>query len=258
LSGWNDLPKQDDLGRTILHKPIKRFASNLELRLRTGGPRLVLQALSTALRVRDAETYEHSRRVVAFSLRLGQELSLDRSQLESLGLGAFLHDIGKIRVPDAILLKPGKLTAEEWVRMRNHPLYGQQLLKGIKFLTGASLVVGQHHEKWDGSGYPRRLAGGEIDLNARIFAVADAYDAMTTDRVYRAGASYENAAAELASGAGKHFDPMVVEVFQRIPQHQWEGLDRQRARAANALSSLYGDRRPSRLSGAGSFRFSAS
>ena len=190
-----------------MHKPIKRFTSNFEHRLRTGGPRLVLQALSTALRVRDVETYEHSRRVVAFSLRLGQELSLDRSQMESLGLGAFLHDVGKIRVPDAILLKPGKLTSEEWLRMRNHPLYGQQMLKGIKFLAGASLVVGQHHERWDGSGYPRGLSGGEIDLNARIFAVADAYDAITTNRVYRAGADYENAAAELASGAGKRSTP---------------------------------------------------
>lgn len=253
-----------------MHKPIKRFASNFELRVRTGGPRLVLQALSTALRVRDAETFEHSRRVVAFSLRLGQELSLDRLQMESLGLGAFLHDIGKIRVPDAILLKPGKLTAEEWVRMRNHPLYGQQLLKGIKFLAGASLVVGQHHERWDGSGYPRGLAGGEIDLNARIFAVADAYDAITTDRVYRAGADYKNAATELASGASKHFDPTVVEVFQRIPQHEWERLHLEQpgsARAKNPLSSLYGhpalrqtkDRKwPSRLSHAGAFRFSPS
>jgi len=253
-----------------LHKPIKRFASNFELRVRTGGPRLVLQALSTALRVRDAETYEHSQRVVSFSLRLGQELSLDRLQMESLGLGAFLHDIGKIRVPDAILLKPGRLTAEEWVRMRNHPLYGQQLLKGIKFLTGASRVVGQHHERWDGSGYPRGLAGGEIDLNARIFAVADAYDAITTDRVYRAGASHENAAAELIRGASKHFDPKVVEAFQRIPQHEWERLhleDRGRARAANPLSSSYGGpaskqakdlKLPARLSCAGALRFSTS
>lgn len=208
----------------MLTQPIKRSAAVLNLRVRSAGPGRVLQALVTALRVRDAETYEHSERVVGFSLRLGRELSLARSEMESLGVGAFLHDIGKISVPDAILNKPGKLTAAEWIRMRNHPLYGQQILNGIDFLVAAGRVVGQHHEKWDGSGYPAGLAGKEIDLNARIFAVADAFDAMTSDRVYRAGSSYEKAAAELSRGAGQHFDPMVVEAFQSIPRREWEEL----------------------------------
>lgn len=184
----------------------------------------MLEALVTALEARDVETYDHSERVVGFSLRLACELSLDEEQIKWLGLGALLHDIGKIRVPDTILRKPGKLTEEEWVRMRNHPLYGQQMLSGIEFLEGASRVVGQHHEKWDGSGYPWGLAGEEIDLNARIFAVADAFDAMISDRVYRAGKTYDAAAAELTRGAGNHFDPQMVEAFHRISRQEWEEL----------------------------------
>ena len=191
-----------------------------------GTPRHVLQALVTALKDRDTETFDHSERVVGFSLRLGRELSLDRVQMEALGLGALLHDIGKIRIPDAILNKPGKLNADEWARMRNHPLYGQQILSGIEFLAGARRVVAQHHEKWDGTGYPWGLSGKEIDLTARIFAVADAFDAMTSDRVYRPGSSYEVAAAELSSGAGNQFDPDVVAAFHRVPPAEFEALCR--------------------------------
>jgi len=206
----------------ILTQPIKRSASSFTVRVPNGSPRLILQTLLTALQSRDAETYEHSKRVARFSLRLARELSLDRIEMRSLALGALLHDIGKIRVPDAILRKPGKLTSQQWRRMRNHPLYGQQILSGIPFLEGASRVVVQHHEKWDGSGYPRGRVGNEIDRNARIFAVADAFDAMTSDRVYRAGLTYEAAAAELNQGAGTHFDPKVVEVFRSIPRQEWD------------------------------------
>lgn len=203
-------------------QPSKRSASRFTPRVPEGSPRLILQTLVTTLQRRDAETYEHSKRVTSFSLRLARELSLDRVEMESLALGALLHDIGKIRVPDAILHKPGKLTPEQWSRMRNHPLYGQKILSGIEFLEGASRVAAQHHEKWDGSGYPWGLAGKEIDRNARIFAVVDAYDAMTSDRVYRAGLTYEAAAAELNRGVGIHFDPKVVEVFCSIPRQEWE------------------------------------
>lgn len=208
----------------ILKKPMKQSVSSLVPQAAVGDPSLVLEALVTALHARDVETYDHSERVVSFSLRLAQELSLDPGQTKSLGLGALLHDIGKIRVPDTILRKPGKLTEEEWVRMRNHPLYGQQMLSGFEFLEGASRVVGQHHEKWDGSGYPFGLTGEEIDLNARIFAVADAFDAMISDRIYRAGKTYDAAAAELTREAGKHFDPQVVEAFHRISLQEWEEL----------------------------------
>ena len=129
-------------------------------------------------------------------------------------------------MPDAILRKPAALTEEEWREMREHPLHGQQILGGIEFLEGAARVVAQHHERWDGAGYPLGLKGEEIDLNARIFAVADAFDAITSDRVYRGCKSYECAADELDRHAGAQFDPRVVEAFRRVPPEEWEGLRR--------------------------------
>ncbi len=186
--------------------------------------RSTLKALAQALETRDAETHGHSERVVTYSLRLGRELGLSKQQLKSLEFGSLLHDIGKIGVPDAILRKPASLTSEEWVKMREHPLHGQQILRQIKFLEGAARVVAQHHEKWDGSGYPLGLRGEEIDMNARIFAVADAFDAMTSDRVYRAGRPYEVAAEELERCANAQFDPQVVAGFHRVPPGDWEEL----------------------------------
>lgn len=188
--------------------------------------RSTLKALAQALETRDAETHGHSERVVTFSLRLGVELNLKREQIKSLEFGSLLHDIGKIGVPDAILRKPAQLTVQEWENMRQHPLHGQNILRDIQFLEGAEKVVAQHHEKWDGSGYPLGLKADEIDLNARIFAVADAFDAMISDRVYRAGRSYAEASAELDRCAGQHFDPLVVEAFHRVPEDDWVELKR--------------------------------
>src|SRR6476620_3333904 len=188
--------------------------------------RSTLKALTTALETRDQETHGHSDRVVSYSLRLGREYGLNREQMKALEFGSLLHDIGKIGVPDLILRKPAKLTEEEWVVMREHPMHGQQILRGIEFLQGASRVVAQHHEKWDGSGYPLGLQEEEIDLNARIFAVADAFDAITSDRVYRRGKAYEAAAKELDEWAGRQFDPKVVEAFHRVPKEDWEELHR--------------------------------
>lgn len=188
--------------------------------------RATLKALVQALETRDFETHGHSERVVTFSLRLGYELGLDNEHLRSLEFGALLHDIGKIGVPDSILRKPAKLTEEEWKKMRLHPLHGEQILRNIPFLEGARLVVGQHHEKWDGSGYPLGLKGEEIDINARIFSVVDAFDAIVSDRVYRAGRSYEEACVEIDKCAGKQFDPRVVEAFHRVPKEDWETLRR--------------------------------
>ncbi|HXI73965.1 MAG TPA: HD-GYP domain-containing protein, partial [Pyrinomonadaceae bacterium] len=152
---------------------------------------------------------------------------LTNSQMKALEFGSLLHDIGKIGVPDAILRKPAKLTDEEWIRMREHPMHGQQILRGIKFLEGAARVVAQHHEKWDGSGYPLGLKTEDIDICARIFSVADAFDAITSDRVYRQGRSYDAAAAELNEWSGRQFDPKVVEAFHRVPPEDWEDLRRQ-------------------------------
>ena len=188
--------------------------------------RSTLQALTAALEARDAETHGHSERVVTFSLRLGREYGLSGAEMKALEFGSLLHDIGKIGVPDAILRKPAKLTDEEWVRMREHPLHGQQILRGIKFLEGAARVVAQHHEKWDGSGYPLGLKSEEIDVCARIFSVADAFDAITSDRVYRKGRSYEVALAELDEWAARQFDPKIVEAFHRVPPEDWEELRR--------------------------------
>lgn len=192
-----------------------------------GAYRSTLKALTAALETRDSETHGHSERVVTYSLRLGREYGLNSEQMKALEFGSLLHDIGKIGVPDSILRKPAKLTEEEWVRMREHPLHGQQILRGIEFLQGASRVVAQHHEKWDGTGYPLGLRAEEIDINARIFAVADAFDAITSDRVYRRGKPYEAAAQELDDWAGRQFDPKVVEAFHRVPKEDWEVLHRQ-------------------------------
>lgn len=192
-----------------------------------GAYRSTLKALTAALETRDSETHGHSERVVSYSLRLGREYGLNSDEMKSLEFGSLLHDIGKIGVPDSILRKPAKLTEEEWVRMREHPLHGQQILRGIEFLQGAARVVAQHHEKWDGTGYPLGLRAEDIDICARIFAVADAFDAITSDRVYRRGKSYEAAAQELDDWAGRQFDPKVVEAFHRVPKEDWEALHRQ-------------------------------
>jgi putative nucleotidyltransferase with HDIG domain len=191
-----------------------------------GAYRSTLQALTAALETRDSETHGHSERVVSYSLRLGREYGLSSDEMKALEFGSLLHDIGKIGVPDSILRKPAKLTEEEWVRMREHPLHGQQILRGIEFLQGASRVVAQHHEKWDGTGYPLGLRNEDIDICARIFAVADAFDAITSDRVYRRGKPYEAAAQELDDWAGRQFDPKVVEAFHRVPKEDWEELHR--------------------------------
>ncbi|HKG62161.1 MAG TPA: HD domain-containing phosphohydrolase [Pyrinomonadaceae bacterium] len=192
-----------------------------------GAYRSTLKALTAALEARDSETHGHSERVVTYSLRLGREYGLSSEEMKWLEFGSLLHDIGKIGVPDSILRKPAKLTEEEWVRMREHPLHGQQILRGIEFLEGAARVVAQHHEKWDGTGYPLGLHHEDIDICARIFAVADAFDAITSDRVYRRGKPYEAAAQELDDWAGRQFDPKVVEAFHRVPKEDWEELHRQ-------------------------------
>lgn len=191
-----------------------------------GAYRSTLKALTAALETRDSETHGHSERVVSYSLRLGREYGLNSEEMKALEFGSLLHDIGKIGVPDSILRKPAKLTEEEWVRMREHPVHGQQILRGIEFLQGASRVVAQHHEKWDGTGYPLGLRAEDIDICARIFSVADAFDAITSDRVYRRGKSYEAASQELDDWAGRQFDPKVVEAFHRVPKEDWEELHR--------------------------------
>jgi putative nucleotidyltransferase with HDIG domain len=224
---------------TYLEEMVARRTEELDGALRSleDAYRTTLKALTSALEARDQETHGHSERVVNFSLRLGRELGLDEEQMRSLEFGSLLHDIGKIGVPDAILRKPARLNESEWVKMREHPLHGQKILRGIEFLEGAARVVAQHHERWDGSGYPLGLKGEEIDLNARIFAVADAFDAMTSDRVYRAGRGYEEALSELEAYRGRQFDPEVVAAFRRVPREEWDEIRRRSLEARERLAT---------------------
>jgi response regulator RpfG family c-di-GMP phosphodiesterase len=230
---------------TYLERMVERRTEELDGAVRSLAEayRATLRALVAALEAHDQETHGHSERVVNFSLRLGRELGLDEEQIRSLEFGSLLHDIGKIGVPDAVLRKPARLTEDEWAEMRLHPIHGRQILRGIAFLEGASRVVAQHHECWDGSGYPLGLRGEEIDLNARIFAVADAFDAITSDRFYRAGRSYDEALAELDAYAGRQFDPRVVEAFRRVPVEEWERLRRRQHAAAAPLAPTPRQRR---------------
>ena len=172
-----------------------------------------LSALVAALDAREHETSDHSQRVVRYTLAIAEKMAIQGDDLDQIGRGALLHDIGKIGVPDSILLKAGPLTPAEWIEMRKHPEIGHQILQSIGFLSQAADIVLCHQERWDGGGYPRRLKGTEIPLGARIFAIADTLDAMTSDRPYRRGVSYDEARAEISRCSGTQFDPACVEAF---------------------------------------------
>lgn len=228
---------QRALRHRVLIKANREYERNLEemIKVRTNelnltleklylNYRATLRSLAAALEARDIETRGHSERVVAYCVRLGRQLKLDDREMVQLEHGALLHDIGKIGVPDSVLLKRGPLTEEEWQQMRRHVEYGAQILKGIDFLEGAAQIVKEHHERFDGSGYPRGLAGDQICLGARIFAVADTVDAITSDRPYRAARPFEAAAEELIKNCGKLFDPMVVDAFLSVPMDSWREL----------------------------------
>jgi len=185
-----------------------------------------LEALATALDTRDTETLGHSLRVASYTAAVARRMGVAEPDLTDIYRGALLHDVGKIGIPDAILRKPGKLTPEEWVEMRRHPEIGYRILQGINFLETAREVVLSHQETFDGSGYPRGLKGKDIPLGARIFAVVDTLDAMTSDRPYRKAVPYEAARAEVVKYSGSQFDPDVVRVFLAIPDAEWAEIHR--------------------------------
>ena len=179
--------------------------------------RSTLEALGSALDSRDVGTHAHSRRVRGYSLVIARAHGVPRDRLGDIENGVLLHDIGKIGIPDAILLKRGPLTPAEWKIMRTHPEIGRRVIEKIPFLQGAIPIVYHHHERWDGTGYPLGLRGEAIPLEARIFAVADALDAMTFDRPYSRAISFDAAREEIRRCSGSHFDPAVVDTFLTIP-----------------------------------------
>jgi putative nucleotidyltransferase with HDIG domain len=235
-------PKLTDLIRSIeralakrrIELARKRYQKKLERKVRDRTTELrsalkniastyqnTLLALVTALDAREHETSDHSVRVVQYTSAVAQRMLIKGPELDEISRGALLHDIGKIGVPDAVLLKPGKLTPEEWVEMRKHPDIGHQMIHQIEFLSIPANIVLSHQERWDGQGYPRNLRREEIHIGARIFAVADTLDAMTSDRPYRKGTSFANAIQEISRCGGTQFDPEVVRAFLDIGE---EGL----------------------------------
>jgi HD-GYP domain-containing protein (c-di-GMP phosphodiesterase class II) len=179
-----------------------------------------LTALASALEAKDPYTQEHTSRIRALAIGIAETMGVSAVTRRAVGLGAILHDVGKIGIADSILLKPGPLTDEEWAAMRRHPLIGEHMLKDIDFVRTALPILRHHHERWDGAGYPDGLKGDEIPLGARIVAVCDSFDAMTTDRPYRKRMSVEAACEELVANAGTQFDPncatLAVQVISEL------------------------------------------
>jgi putative nucleotidyltransferase with HDIG domain len=216
--------------RTLLETSIERRTQDLMRALHEleENYQATLEALALALDAREHETYAHSLRVRAYTLHLARLVSYPPALLPSLGHAALLHDIGKIAVADSILLKPGKLTEDEWRQMRQHVWAGEQMLNRVPFLKPAAPIVRHHHERYDGQGYLDGLAGERIPLGARLFALADTMDAMTSDRTYRKAVGLSHVYEEVLRQRGRQFDPQVADLFLKVPEEVW-----QQVRAAN-------------------------
>ena len=183
-----------------------------------------IEALIMALDYRDNETQGHTQRVAVYTEELATTLGLSQAERETLKRGAILHDIGKIGVSDSILRKPGKLTDLEWIEMKKHVQYGYEILKDIVFLRDAAEIVRHHHERYDGLGYPNGVSNGSMLFGARVFVVADTFDAMTSERPYRKALPYDAARTEIVRCSSTQFDPRVAEAFLAVPQARWEEL----------------------------------
>ncbi|MGC9044337.1 MAG: HD domain-containing phosphohydrolase [Myxococcota bacterium] len=184
----------------------------------------LLNGLVAALDLRDSDTRWHSKRVSLYSRRIAKALGIKGEELNQIERGALLHDIGKIGIKDAILLKPGRLTKEEWEEMKRHPEMGYRLLEGSDFLEHERIIVLHHQERYDGKGYPQGLKGKEIDIGARIFTIADTFDAMTSDRPYRKSLPFKIAREEIIRCSGTQFDPRIVEAFLSVPPQEWREI----------------------------------
>ena len=188
-----------------------------------------VRALSNAVEARDNYTGKHAERVTAYGIALAEAAGIDVDTLPGLEFGFLLHDVGKVAVPDAILFKPGSLSDDEFAMIATHPVIGSEILRDVEFLGDGKLVVRHHHERWDGRGYPDKLSGDAIPLAARVFAVADALDALTTDRPYRPASSWTAAREEIRAGAGTQFCPTVVSAYDQVTD---DALDAIRAKLA--------------------------
>lgn len=190
---------------------------------------ITLELLGDALDLKEGQTEAHSRRVTAFAIVIARAMGIppDSQAMRVLARGAFLHDIGKMAIPDAILRKPEALTPDESAIMRRHPYSGYEMLKMIPFLQEAAEIVYAHHENFDGSGYPRGLRGEEIPFGARITAIANSFDAITSNLPYRPASSFQAARKEIEAGSGRQFDPDVVKVFLAMSPSIWEDLRKQ-------------------------------
>jgi HD-GYP domain-containing protein (c-di-GMP phosphodiesterase class II) len=195
----------------------------------------MMEALGRAIAKRDSDTGAHNYRVAWIAARIGEEIGLKGARMQALIAGSFLHDVGKIGIPDAILLKPGRLSDAEMEIMRTHVVLGEEIVKGMGWLDGAHEVVAGHHEKWDGSGYPRRMSGAAIPISARVFAIADVFDALSSRRPYKAPMPYDQVMEILRRDAGTHFDPSIMKVFDSIAEDIRQKLTDNSEEAAKAL-----------------------
>jgi putative nucleotidyltransferase with HDIG domain len=207
---------------------------------------ITLEALGDALDLKDSETEGHSKRVTAYTIALARAMGISPAEIKVIARGAFLHDIGKMAIPDDILRKPAALTSDEQKVMREHCTRGFNILRKIPFLSEAAEIVFSHQEHYDGSGYPTGLRCGEIPIGARIFAVADTLDAITSDRPYRKASSFDAARQEILRCSGTQFDPSVVEVFLKIPNELWHEL-RSEITGQNKRFSTFELAQPARL-----------
>lgn len=237
---------QRAIERSNLIKENKDYQKNLEEKVIGQTQELIklyadtLEAMVLALDLREKETGFHSYRVTEYALTLGRVMKLPEYQLSTIAKGALLHDIGKIGVPDNILLKPGKLTPEEWDIMKKHPIHGFELLKKIDFLEESSKIVLHHHEFYDGNGYPHGLFGNEIPLGARIFSIVDTLDALTSERVYSGSKSFEEAKQIIVAEAGTQFDPEITKVFELIDINEFKDIRKKFEKdGADYLSNLF-------------------
>lgn len=187
---------------------------------------ITLEALGDALDLKSAETGGHTKRVTAFTIAIARKMGLPKEEISVIARGAFLHDIGKMAIPDNILNKPGKLSPEEVEIMKEHSYLGYKITSKIPFLAEAAEIVYAHQERYDGTGYPRGLKGDEIPLGARIFSIVDTLDAMTVKRAYRSAQTFQDARQEIIKWSGRQFDPQIVKVFLEIPENIWEDLRR--------------------------------